>query len=271
VFSPCGFWPTRQRLEYARGYRRFGPCALSLCSVQWPIPSPTRIALHSAFCSLPSILFIRLHPAASGHRKFSMRPQNSKIDRTADAKPGFGHRTAAPWSAGGRADLPVLHSNTAKGGPARRPPLHSQSFIPHHEASRTPRFSCHPSPVTHHPSPVTRHQLVALRGPARIYFSPSRVHRPPLVAPKPGVGGSRSNKITKRTQFQNGVSHIKSSLSNFSAASALAKRTQFCPDIPRGLDRWSLAQLEGAFQGWGQLVPAQMGPSESNLIQPNPT
>ena len=112
---------------------------------------------------------------------------------------------------------------------------------------------------------------MALRGPARIYFSPSRVHRPPLVAPKPGVGGSRSNKITKRTQFQNGVSHIKSSLSNFSAASALAKRTQFCPDIPRGLDRWSLAQLEGAFQGWGQLVPAQMGPSESNLIQPNPT
>jgi hypothetical protein len=130
VFSPCGFWPTRQRLEYARGYRRFGPCALSLCSVQWPIPSPTRIALHSAFCSLPSILFIRLHPAASGHRKFSMRPQNSKIDRTADAKPGFGHRTAAPWSAGGRADLPVLRSNPAEGGPVRRPPLPSQSSSP---------------------------------------------------------------------------------------------------------------------------------------------
>ena len=149
--------------------------------------------------------------------------------------------------------------------------LNLSSPITKPHARRVFPVTHHPSPITRHPSPVTRHQLVALRGPARIYFSPSRVHRPPLVAPKPGVGGSRSNKITKRTQFQNGVSHIKSSLSNFSAASALAKRTQFCPDIPRGLDRWSLAQLEGAFQGWGQLVPAQMGPSESNLIQPNPT
>ena len=76
--------------------------------------------------------------------------QNGKIVRSADAKPGFGHRSPAPCSAGwpcrslrakaglrpglarryGRADLPVLRSNPAEGGPVRRPPLPSQSSSP---------------------------------------------------------------------------------------------------------------------------------------------
>ena len=46
-------------------------------------------------------------------------------------------------------------------------------------------------------------------------------------------------KITKQTQFQNGVSNVKSGHSEVFVASAWEKRTQFLPDIPRGGDSLS--------------------------------
>ena len=63
----------------------------------------------------------------------------------------------------------------------------------------------------------------ALRGPARMY----------LLSALPTM------KITKRIQFQNGASAVKSVLCRYSATSALAKRTQFCPAIPRVWDSLS--------------------------------
>jgi len=103
-----------------------------------------------------------LYKGKLSRRKFSMKPQNRKIARSAAAEPSFGHRLPAPWSAGwpcrslrakaglrpglarryGRADLPV-----------RRPPLHSQSSIFHPPSRNLTHAAFFSSPVPRHPSP----------------------------------------------------------------------------------------------------------------------
>ena len=90
-----------------------------------------------------------------------------------------------------------------------------------------------------------RYLVAALCGPARISpVSPFTLQR--FIA---------AMKITKRTQFQNGISTFNSILLAISAAFASEKRTQFSPDIPRGWDSLSPAQLEDAFQGAGTAFP----------------
>jgi hypothetical protein len=69
VSQLCGFWRTRQRLECARVYRRFGPCPLSLCGVQLQLPgSPFTLQLfnpHIPHC--PGVSARRLFAARRGY------------------------------------------------------------------------------------------------------------------------------------------------------------------------------------------------------------
>jgi len=76
----------------------------------------------------------------------------------------------------------------------------------------------------------------------------------PASTLQPGYENHETNPI------QEGVSTVKSVTSDFLALLAREKRTQFSPDIPRGGDSLSPPQLEGVFQGRGQLVPRRFRP-----------
>jgi hypothetical protein len=216
----------RSRASAIARPRLGAPARLAVALERRPVSNPARCRLNSDAKHLYGSKFLpfALRIPNSALKEFSTRRSdqvrasqtfeimnpapNGKIARSADAKPSFGHRQAGGVSA---ADLV----------------LRNQAMNPLCSATSND-WQCDTKPHTHRVFPVTRH--------------PSPDPRHSLVAPKPRVGGSPFNpsmKIAKRTQSQNGVYTFKSSVSVVSVSPASTKRTQFCPDIPRGGDSLS--------------------------------
>ena len=182
-----------------------------------------------------------------------MKPQKRKTARSAASDPSFGHRTAGP-----RSPLSTLPS-------AYYFSLQLLAF-----SLCLTRAAFFLSPVTRHAPPVTGRRLLEAR---RGHISQSRftLHASTLHA-------ARRTKITKRTQFQNGVSFFTSGTCGVFTLFAREKRTQFYPAIAPANSDTGTPSVRPAYPsarisqiGYRKFNKSPMNSQKSNLIQPNRT
>ena len=148
-------------------------------------------------------------------------------------------RLAAPKPSGGGSlgkGGPVLrpaHRSQAEEGTLAKEGLRNETLEPFYPAASDEwHLTLNLTRAAFFLAPVTRRRLSEARRGCLVQSRGS-------VSPFTLQCFNPTMKSTKRTQFQNSISTLKSVVSAYSALFALKKRTQFYPHIPRGRDSLS--------------------------------